>query len=171
MSIAEAMLAEFEQESITTRKFLERVPRNKLGWKPHGKSMSVGQLALHIASAPAQLVEMAGKDEVPMPDFGGPLPEPGSVGEVLDAFERSIAAVQKAVLSFDDSKMQAVWKGTRNGKDVFVMPRVALLRSILLNHCYHHRGQLSVYLRILDVPVPSTYGPSADELPDVMQDN
>lgn len=169
MTLAGTLLAEFEQEARTTRRFLERLPEEKLGWKPHEKSMSAGQLALHIAGAPAQVVELARQDEVPPPDFGRPNPQPGSVQEVLDVLDGSIASVREVLLTFDDDKMQAAWTVKQGGKEIVSMPRAAFLRSILLNHWYHHRGQFGVYLRLLGAKVPSSYGPSADELPDFLQ--
>jgi uncharacterized damage-inducible protein DinB len=169
MTIAQSLLAEFEQEARTTRKFLERLPADKLAWKPHEKSMSAGQLALHIASTPAGVVQMVVQDEATAPDFGRPRPQPGSVREILDVLDQSIAIVRQTLPTFDDNRMQAIWKVKMNGREIMSMPRSAFLRSILLNHWYHHRGQFGVYLRLLGADVPSSYGPSADELPEFLQ--
>lgn len=141
MSIASTLLAELEQESQTTRRVLERVPQAHLAWKPHVKSMSLGQLALHVAIAP------------------------GNVAELVPALEASVAKAKQHLGGLDDAAMRATWRMTSGGREILVMPRVAFARAVMLNHVYHHRGQLLVYLRLLDVPVPSVYGPSADENP------
>ncbi len=169
MTMAEAFLAEFEQEARATRRFLERLPEGKLGWKPHEKSMTVGQLANHLATSPSRVLELAQLDEAPMPEFGKPEHQPKTLREVLGAFEETLAQVRKGLPSIPDSRMQGMWRITRDGKEVTAMPRAALLRSVMLNHWYHHRGQLGVYLRMLGAKVPSSYGPSADELPEFMQ--
>ena len=169
MATTEMLLAEFEQEARTTRKFLERLPADKLDWKPHVKSMSAGQLALHIAGTPGQVVRMAEADEIPAPDFGRPNPQPTSLQEVLGALDQSIATVRQVLPTFTDERLQAMWRVKKDGKELLSMPRVAVLRSIMLNHWYHHRGQFGVYLRLLGAKVPSSYGPSGDELPDFMR--
>jgi uncharacterized damage-inducible protein DinB len=156
MTIAEALLAEFEQESRTTRKFLERVPEDKLDWKPHDKSMSAGQLALHIAATPGQVAQMATQDEVPAPDFNQTRPQPASLQEILDALDQSIATVKEVLPTIDDMRMQRPWRAMMGDRELVSMPRMALCRSILLNHWYHHRGQLGVYLRLLGAKVPSS---------------
>ena len=161
--ISEAFVAELETESIATRKFLERLPEDKLGWAPHARSMTLGQLALHCAGTPGQIAQMATRDEVPVPDFSAAPPQPEDVKRILDTFEESAATVQKILPTFSDERMQETWRATEGGQPVFELPRAALIRSVMLNHLYHHRGQLSVYLRMLDVSVPSAYGPTADE--------
>jgi len=163
MSLAEALLMEFDQEAQTTKRVLERVPDDKLAWKPHPKSFSLGQLALHIAAGPGQIVAAVAKDTAEAPDFSQP--EAKSRQEVLETYSKSLASARASLKSMDDARLTSTWSLTRNGKPVMEMPRIAFLRSILMNHTYHHRGQLSVYLRLLDVPVPSIYGPSADENP------
>ncbi len=168
MNIAETFLSEFHQESKTTRRFLERVPGDKLSWRPHEKSMTVGQLALHIAMSPGQVIQLASQDESPPPDFSRPNPQPENISEIISAFEDSVAAVQKVLPAFSDTQMHAIWRLKAEGHELMAMPRSALIRMILLNHVYHHRGQLGVYLRLLGVSVPSSYGPSGDELPDFM---
>ncbi len=169
MTIAQALLAEFDQESRTTRKFLERLPDDKLDWRPHPKSMTAGELALHIATTPGGVIKLAQQDEVAAPDFGRPNPKPASTREVLAALDQSIAAVHEILPTFSDQRMQATWKMKVDGKELLAMPRVAFLRSILLNHWYHHRGQFGVYLRLVGAKVPSSYGPSGDEMPDFME--
>lgn len=167
MSLAQSMLAEFEGQAPITRKFLERLPEDKLGWKPHDKSMSAGQLALHIAQVPGGVVSLALQNPASVPGFGAP--EPATVQEVLNAFDESIAAVRSALPQFDDSRMQEIWRLNMGGSELLAVPRGQFLRDIMLNHWYQHRGQFSVYLRLLGVPVPSSYGPSADEQPEFLQ--
>jgi uncharacterized damage-inducible protein DinB len=168
MSIAQAFLAEFEQEAATTRRFLERLPADKLNWKPHEKSMAAGQLALHIATSPGDVARMAAADELAMPNFGAP-PQPASVAEVLKAHDDAVATVRQTLPEFDDPRMHATLRVMNDGHEVLAMPRAAFLRSIMLNHGYHHRGQFGVYLRLMGAKVPSSYGPSGDEQPDFMK--
>ncbi len=167
MSIAQSFIPEIDQEAGTTRRVLERVPGDKLTWKPHEKSMSLGQLALHVAGIPGQVTDSATPDSVPLPppeQFGNP-PQPDSADELLPALDAAVAKAKDYLGNLSDERIMAEWSATANGKVAMTMPRVGLLRAIMLNHWYHHRGQLSVYLRLLDVPVPSIYGPSADENP------
>ena len=161
--IVDAFLAEMEQEAGTTRRVLERVPESKLGWKPHAKSMSLGQLALHVASIPGGVASFLAGDGLEIPSMEQPAAT--SAAELMNALEESLRTAKEVIGNFDDQKALAIWKLTKDGKELFAAPRIAVVRSILLNHWYHHRGQLSVYLRLLDVPVPSIYGPSADENP------
>ena len=164
MSATAAINAELEQESATTRRVLERVPTDKLAWKPHDKSMSLGTLAMHIAAVPAFISGWAVPDEYVY--AGGASPEPTSTQEILAAHDASVVDAKKNIASIGDANLSRMWAfKTPDGKTMMSMPKSALLRSIALNHLYHHRGQLSVYLRLLNVPVPSIYGPSADEAP------
>jgi uncharacterized damage-inducible protein DinB len=163
MSIAESLLMEFDQEAQTTKRVLERVPDDKLTWKPHPRAFSLGQLALHIAAGPGQIVAAASQDTAEAPNFAQP--EAKSRQEVLETFSKSMESARTALKNMDDARLMSTWRLVKNGNPVMEVPRIAFLRSILMNHTYHHRGQLSVYLRILDVPVPSIYGPSADENP------
>jgi uncharacterized damage-inducible protein DinB len=163
--IAAGMLAEFEQELKTTRRFLERVPEDKLGWRPHEKSMTAGELALHIAESPEGVVRLCEPDTAEAPNFGGTRPQPASIREVLETLDRSAACVREKLPAISDARMHEVFHVTQGGKPLVSMPRVAFLRSILLNHWYHHRGQLGVYLRLTGAAVPSSYGPSGDEMP------
>jgi uncharacterized damage-inducible protein DinB len=163
MSIAQSFIPELEQEAATTRRVLERVPDDKLAWKPHPKSMSLGQLALHIANLPGFISEMGTLDEFPLPDFTPATA--GSTAQLLAALEDGVTKAKAFLTSLDDERLAAEWRVVKDGRTVFALPRTALIRSLMLNHWYHHRGQLSVYLRELNVPLPSIYGPSADENP------
>ena len=163
MSMMQSMLAEFEQESATTRKLLELVPEDKLSWKPHRKSYSLGQLALHVASAPGFIAMAAVPDTSEIPTT--PQAEAKSKQECLDALSASLAKAKELLGGIDDSRAMASWSATIQGKPIMTVPRAAFVRLIMMNHIYHHRGQLSVYLRLLDVPLPSIYGPSADTNP------
>jgi uncharacterized damage-inducible protein DinB len=164
MKIIEGLLAELEQEAATTRRVLERIPQAHLTWKPHPKSMSLGQLALHVATVPGNVAEIAAVDTVPAPP-AFIQPEAASAAELVPALRESVAKAKRALGGFDDAKMGAMWRLQNGGRDVLAMPRVAFVRAIMLNHWYHHRGQLLVYLRLLNLPVPSVYGPTADENP------
>ena len=163
MPVMEAILAELDLESNTTRRVLERVPEDKLSWRPHPKSHSLGQLALHIANLPGGIARIVSQDTMEAPDFKQA--EAKSKAEILEALTKSLGDAKEQLGQMDDARAFATWTLTRNGTVVMSMPRIAVVRAILLNHNYHHRGQLSVYLRLLDVPVPSIYGPSADENP------
>lgn len=164
-TMLEAMIGELAQEGATTRRLLERVPTDKLSWRPHAKSMTLGQLALHIATVPADLSRLAQLDEfdASMANFDPPAPASGQ--DLVAALDASLAAGTAYLRALTPAVAGASWRLTLRGKEVFTMPRVALLRTLLLNHWYHHRGQLSVYLRLLDIPVPVIYGRSADENP------
>jgi uncharacterized damage-inducible protein DinB len=163
MQIVDSILMELDQESRTTQKLLERIPEDKLSWKPHAKSQSLGVLSMHIAGVPGLISSAAAQDTF---EFSpNPTPEPKSRKEVLDTFSQGLAKAKETLKTMDDARMMATWKATMKGVPIMIVPRIGFIRSILLNHLYHHRGQLSVYLRLLDVPVPSIYGPSADENP------
>jgi uncharacterized damage-inducible protein DinB len=156
---------ELQQEAAVTRRVLERVPGDRLAWKPHSKSMSLGQLAMHVATIPGNIAKLAQVDEFDASNAKFEPPTPKDSAELLAAFEASIQDAREYLAGLSDSAAAANWRMTMKGKEVFNLPRIAMLRAIMLNHWYHHRGQLSVYLRLLDVPVPSIYGPSADENP------
>ena len=162
MGVLDGLLPQFDREMSTTRKVLERVPDEHLGWKPHVKSYSLGELASHIAGLPTWATETL---NAPMFDIGNgrssvPLT---SRSAVLATFDANASAARSALTSSSDAGLMVVWTLKRNGTPIFSMPKDAVLRSFVLSHIIHHRGQLSVYLRLLDVPVPSIYGPSADE--------
>ena len=161
----EPMMSEIQQEAAITKRVLERVPADKLSWKPHPKSMSLGQLAMHVASIPGNLCRIAQRDGLDTSEANFNPPGPTDAKEILAALEASVKAAEEYVGTVSESAALGTWRVTSKGKAVLSMPRVVLLRTIMLNHWYHHRGQLSVYLRMLEVPVPSIYGPSADENP------
>jgi uncharacterized damage-inducible protein DinB len=163
MRLVDSILMEIDQEAQTTKRVLDRIPEDKLTWKPHPKAFSLGQLALHIASSPGSVAAAAVPDSMEAPNFSQP--EAKSRQEVLDTFSKSLESAKDALKEMDDARLTSMWSLTKNGKVVMSIPRIGFIRSILMNHNYHHRGQLSVYLRILNVPVPSIYGPSADENP------
>ena len=162
MTIVDALLPEFDHEMTTTRRVLERVPEDKFEWKPHAKSFSLGALAAHVAALPTWGAETLARSEI---DIAGAQPPtaPWSQSELMAAFDRNVAAARSALAGKTDAELLGTWTLKRGGKPIFSMPKTAVLRSFMLSHLIHHRGQLSVYLRLLDVPVPSIYGPSADE--------
>jgi uncharacterized damage-inducible protein DinB len=161
----EPMLSEFREETAITKRVLERVPVDKLTWKPHRKSMSLGQLALHIASVPGGIAKISQLDEFDVAQGTFDPPQPKSIEEIHGAFDESVRAAEECLGGMTEQKARGNWRLMAHGKQIFSRPRVEILRSIMLNHWYHHRGQLSVYLRLLDVPVPVIYGRSADENP------
>jgi uncharacterized damage-inducible protein DinB len=163
MAIVDSILMEIEQESKVTQRVLDRVPGDKLTWKPHSKSYSLGQLAMHLAGGQGRLAEILSKDTHEIGNITQP--QPDSKKEILEAFSQGTATALGTLKKLDDSQLMAIWTLTKSGKVLLSAPRIGVIRSILMNHFYHHRGQLSVYLRLLDVPVPSIYGPSADENP------
>lgn len=162
-SIALGMLDEFEREAATTRKFLERVPGDKLSWRPHAKSMTAGQLGLHIAETPGQALRLALRDRISPPDMSS-RKEAATVRELLAALDESAAYLREALPRTDDARMRAMFAIDLPDGGVVELPRARFVRSIMLNHWYHHRGQLGVHLRLLGVSVPSSYGPSGDEM-------
>jgi uncharacterized damage-inducible protein DinB len=163
-SLAESLLTEFEFQAPVTRRFLERLPEDKLTWKPHVKSLTAGQLALHIATVPGNIVKLVGKN--PVQTRGKfEFPQPASRDEILKAFEEGIATVRSLLPQFDDAAMNETWRLMAGEKEVLAQPRRLFLRDVMLSHWYQHRGQFSVYLRLLDIPVPASWGPSADEPP------
>ena len=163
MSTIEGLLQELEQEAQTTRRVLERVPDDHLGWKPHDRSMSLGQLALHIASVPGAIAEISQISPFPLPKFEQPSAR--SAADLIPALDESLAKARTILGRLDDADLAKTWRVVDGDREVMAIPVGAVLRSIMLNHWYHHRGQLSVYLRQVGVPVPSIYGPSADENP------
>src|SRR5687768_481900 len=163
MNLSERLLAEFTQEVGSTRRVLDRVPEDRLTWKPHPKSMSLGQLAMHIAGVPGGVTSLLRELVAEVPVV--PLTEATSRAEILDTLEWSVVTVTNALTTWGDEGLLAEWRMTQQGKTLLTMPRIEMVRSIVLNHWYHHRGELIVYLRLLDVPIPAIYGPSADENP------
>jgi uncharacterized damage-inducible protein DinB len=167
-SIAQALLEEFETQAPVTRKFLERLPEDKLTWKPHEKSMTAGQLAYHIATTPGGVVRFVQTNPAQAPDFAK-FPQPASCGEILRAFDESVAVVRELLPSIADAEMAETWRLMAGGQEVLAQPRGLFLRDVMFSHVYQHRGQFSVYLRMLGIPVPASWGPSADEPPLFMQ--
>ena len=161
----DSLLNELYQEAAVTRRVLERVPGDKLEWRPHPKSMSLGQLAMHVASIPGNLSRLVQADEFDASQANFTPPSPSNVEEIFTAHDESLRAAQDYLGSVDEETSRESWRLTFKGKEVFTAPRGGVIRSLMLNHWYHHRGQLSVYLRLLDVPVPVIYGRSADENP------
>ena len=163
MTMSDVFLQELEQEAHATRRALERVPENKLDWRPHPKSMSLGQLSLHIAVMPGAIAELSTQSPFQMKNF---TQEPAtSTSQLLSTLDESLAKARQVLKNTDDAALGTMWKMVDGEKEIMAIPRAALLRTVMLNHWYHHRGQLTVYLRELGVPVPSIYGPSADENP------
>lgn len=163
MAIVDSILMEIEQEAKTTQRVLDRIPEDKLAWKPHARSYSLGQLGLHIARIQGVLAEAASKDTHEIGNMTQA--EPASRKEILDTFTQSTAKATQILAKMDDARLMATWTLTKNEKVLLSLPRIGFIRAIMMNHLYHHRGQLAVYLRMLDAPVPSIYGPSADENP------
>lgn len=163
MSKIAAIVQELENEATTTRRVLERVPSDKLTWKPHAKSMSLGELALHVAMSPGVICGWASQDVTQFK--GDPLPKPTSTEEILAAHDQSIQTSKDLLGQIGDAGLDKMWSAKAGDNTLMTMPKGSLVRAIVMNHWIHHRGQLSVYLRLLDVPLPSIYGPSADENP------
>ena len=161
----EPMLTEFRKEAVTTKCVLDRVPGDKLSWKPHAKSMSLGQLALHLASIPGGISRMAQLDEFDNSKTNFIPAEASDVKQIQTALDDGVRLAEDLFNNLTEEKALALWRMTRNGKEIMNMPRIGIIRTVMLNHMIHHRGQLSVYLRLLDVPVPVIYGRSADENP------
>jgi uncharacterized damage-inducible protein DinB len=168
-TIARALLAEFEIQAPITRRFLERLPESKLTWKPHERSMTAGQLAFHLARVPGGVVRFVLNNPAQAPDFS--FPQPQTRDEILEEFDQSVAIVRETLGILDDGAMNETWRLVAGDKQILAQPRQQFLRDVMLSHWYQHRGQFSVYLRILNVPVPASWGPSADEPPTFMQGN
>jgi uncharacterized damage-inducible protein DinB len=160
--IVDALIPEFDHEMATTRKVLERVPEEKFDWKPHAKSMSLGDLATHVAN-----IVWWGEVTLTQPDYNleGQARRPTAAGraDLLSTFDKNIAATRAALSARSDAELMAPWSLKHGKQTFFTMPKAAVWRSFVMNHLVHHRAQLSVYLRMHDVPVPAMYGPSADE--------
>src|SRR5579863_8931955 len=165
-SIAQAFLEEFETQATITRRFLERLPEDKLTWKPHEKSMTAGQLAYHLAMVPGGLVRFVQSNPAQAPGFN--FPQPASLEDVLKTLEASIETVRNLLPTYDDAAMHETWRLMAGQQQVLAQPRGQFLRDVMFSHWYQHRGQFSVYLRLLNVPVPASWGPSADEMPQFM---
>ena len=164
MRMIDLLLAELEQEAVATRRVLERVPQAHLSWRPHPKSMSLGQLALHVATVPGNVARIAALDSLPEPP-SFTQPEAATSAELVPTLTASVAQARALLGGLDDDAMAHTWRLLSGGRELMAMPRGAVVRGLMLNHWYHHRGQMQVYLRLLNIPVPSVYGPTADENP------
>jgi uncharacterized damage-inducible protein DinB len=164
MFTSEEMLAELAQESVVTRVALERVPEARYGWRPHPKAQTAGQLAHHVAVIPMALAGVAMQERF-LAGHQPPRPEPASRAELMALYEQNIARAREVLGGLDHAALVAPWRLVQGEQVILEIPRSAFIRTILFNHWYHHRGQLSTYLRMLDVRVPAIYGPSSDELP------
>jgi uncharacterized damage-inducible protein DinB len=166
MSIAQTLLPEFDQEMANTRKVLERVPDDKWGWKPHEKSGTVGWLAAHVGTVPEWLTMTLNSENLDYAPVDGATYTPPKIEnskQLLAAFDKAAMEARTALIAASDQDFMKNWTLLAGGKEIFTMPRIACVRGMILNHLIHHRGQLTVYLRLVNVPVPGLYGPSADE--------
>jgi uncharacterized damage-inducible protein DinB len=166
MKISDMFLPEFDQEMTTARKTLERIPEDKLGWKPHEKSMTLGRLAGHVAELAGWAVPTLTQDSLDIAPPGQPPFQPTiatSRKQVLDIFDKNREESRKAIAAISNDEFMKNWTLLRGGQTVMTMPKIAILRSFCINHVIHHRAQLGVYLRLNNIAVPSVYGPSADE--------
>lgn len=166
MPMIDAFLAELDHEAATTRRLLERVPEDKLTWKPHEKSMTLSRLAGHVAEMPGWARTILADDVFEADKAGerGYRPhQPETVAELLQVHDESLAAFRAAAQGVSDETLRGSWRMVKGGQTLLEMPRTVAVRSFIISHIIHHRGQLSVYLRLLDVPLPSIYGPTADD--------
>jgi len=164
MKMIDVLLAEMDQEAQSTARVLERVPQAQLSWRPHAKSFSLGQLALHVATIPGNVAELASHNTIPEPPRFIQA-EAATSAELVPALRASLAKARQVLGDMEDAQLIETWRLMSGGKELMAMPRAAVIRMIMLNHWYHHRGQLLVYLRMHNVPLPSVYGPTADENP------
>jgi uncharacterized damage-inducible protein DinB len=162
---AQSLVAELDREAPITRRVLERVPGDRFDWQPHPKSLTAGQLAQHIAATPGNVARLLNADGLDLSTRRFEYPASDGPAALLATFDASIAAAREALRDFDDARAAEPWRMTLGDREVVAMPRINVMRTIGLNHWYHHRGELVVYLRLLDVPVPIVYGRSADESP------
>ncbi len=165
MLTREDILQELDNEATVTRRVLERVPEDRLNWRPHEKSFSLGQLAMHVATIPGALTQVSTLEVFEVKPNGIPRPSASSRAELLDALDQSLEQARELLGSMDGDSLAASWKMVDGDRVLVTIPRAAFLRRIMLNHWYHHRGQLTVYLRQTGALVPGVYGPSADEAP------
>ena len=168
MGLSESLLPEFDNEMVGTRKTLERVPVDKSDWKPHEKSAAMGGLATHLCNIPTWVMYTIEQDSLDLAPGGQPLPQmemAKSNAELVATFDANVAKARAAIAGASDVELFKPWSLMSNGKVLMTLPKIAVLRSFVMNHLIHHRAQLGVYLRLNDIPVPSIYGPSADESP------
>lgn len=166
MSIAESLIGEFDNEMATTRRVLERIPEDKFGWKPHEKSMTLQKLASHLTDVPGWAIPTLTMESLDLAPEGAPPFAPSLYAtreEVMEKFDKNVAGARAALVTTSDESFLKPWSLLMTGKVIFTMPRIAVMRGMIMNHAVHHRAQLALYLRLNDVPVPAMYGPSADE--------
>ena len=166
MALSDAILPEFDHEMANTRKALERVPDDKFGWKPHEKSGTLGWLAGHLANLPTWAGLTIAQDSFDLAPVDGEAPRaeaPTSREELLKLFDKNVSEAHAAIAAASDAELFKPWALLKGGQTLFSMPKIAVLRGFVMNHQIHHRGQLTVYLRLNDIPVPALYGPSADD--------
>jgi uncharacterized damage-inducible protein DinB len=165
MSIADALLPEFDREMGSTRRVLERIPDGQFGWQPHPKSMTLGRLAEHLAELPQWVGVTVGQSEFDIGTARRPegYASPETRDTVLAMFDANVASARSALADKTDAELLAPWTLLKSGQAMFTMPKAGVLRAFVMNHIVHHRGQMTVYLRLHNVPLPSIYGPSADE--------
>ena len=166
MSLSQSLLPEFDHEMANTRRVLERIPADKLTWKAHPKSNTIGWVGMHLAEIPGWADEVLSQDSMDVAPVGGQpyrTPAATSCQNILDRFDKNVAAARAAIAATSDERFMQPWSLLMAGKALFTMPRAAVLRSFVLSHNIHHRAHLCVYLRLNDIPVPALYGPSADE--------
>lgn len=158
-------LAEIEHEAVATRRLLERLPADRLAWRPHPKSQTLGQLAMHLAGIPGLVSRLLAVDTMDADAMTFQATQPDSVAQVLARFDESLASMREVLSRWGEQDLATTWRFRSGGRDLMAYPKRSMLRTLVLNHLVHHRGQLTVYLRMLDVPLPSVYGPTADENP------
>jgi len=159
--IPQMLLGELEQEAQATRRVLQRVPDDKLSWRPHPRSSSLGQLAMHVAIIPSLGTRVLAPDVFEAPEFAQP--EARTSAELLQTLEESLASARQFLSELTPERAEGMWRLVRGGRELIAAPRLPMIRTLMFNHWYHHRGSLVVYLRLLDVPLPPVYGPTADE--------
>jgi uncharacterized damage-inducible protein DinB len=162
---AQALIAELDRETPATRRVLERLPGDRFDWRPHPKSLSVGQLAQHVATIPGGVSRMAQMDGFDVSTRAREYAAAENPGALLSTFDASVSAAREMLAGLDADRANAPWRFSWGEREIFTMPRIAVMRTMCFNHWYHHRGELVVYLRLLGVPVPVVYGRSADEDP------
>ncbi len=165
MDIRQEMLEEFREELATTKRLLERVPEEKLAWQPHPKSLTLGQLAMHLATLPGSMAKICHGDSFDLSTRSREFPLPKETADVFAAFEQSARDVESTLAETSEERANSLWRLMYGEREILSRPRFRIWRAFLLNHWYHHRGQLTVYLRLLDIPIPPVYGPTADEHP------
>lgn len=166
MTVSQSFLPEYDQEMATTRRMLERIPDDKFGWKPHEKSMELGRLSIHLAEIPGWVRMTIDRDSIDVAPVDGPAYTPPLLktrNDVVALFDKNVAEGRESLEGASDENMHGNWSLLAGGNPILTMPRAACIRTWVLNHIIHHRAQLGVYLRLNEIPVPPTYGPSADE--------